>query len=75
MAKVEVPVIVGQFMQRVLDSQLLKELKTLFPTLVEISEDLYTAVIIPSVEDVSALVGKIIALPIVGMYELNHLMY
>jgi len=67
--KVEVPVFVSHFMQRVLDTLLVKDLKAAFPTVFEMSEDLYTKVIFPTLGDVTVFAEKLIAFPAVDFQE------
>jgi len=67
--KVEVPVIAGRFVQSVLDTQMVKQLKATFPVMFEISEDFYQKVIISTLEDILVLAEKFIAFPIVDIQE------
>merc|ERR1711970_359556 len=64
-----VPVIASKFMLCVLDTQLVKELKTTFPIVFDISEDFYVKVILPTLEDTLVLAEKLIAFPVVDIQE------
>merc|ERR1711970_127008 len=67
--KTDVPVIASKFMLCVLDTQLVKELKTTFPIVFDISEDFYVKVILPTLEDTLVLAEKLIAFPVVDIQE------
>merc|ERR1711962_422007 len=67
--KAEVPVFVTKFMQRVLDTQLFKDLKQAFPIVFEMSEDLYTKVILPTLGDALVLAEKLVDVPVVDFQE------
>merc|ERR1711970_323266 len=67
--KTDVPVITSKLVQCCLDTQLIKELKTSFPIVFEISEDFYLKVIFPTLEDTLVLAEKLIAVPVVDFEE------
>merc|ERR1712121_186399 len=62
--KAEVPPMFNKFVQRLPETKLVQNLKTLFPTLFEAADDLYTKVIVPTTKDIVAIVEKIITIPL-----------
>ncbi|CAL4099044.1 unnamed protein product, partial [Meganyctiphanes norvegica] len=67
--KVEVPVFVNHFMQRILDTQIVMEMKASFPIVFEISEDFYGKAILPTLQDIIILTEKMIVFPVVDFQE------
>merc|ERR1711970_1579181 len=62
--KVEMPSMFNKFIQRLPETKLVQNLKTLFPTLFEVANDLYSKVIVPTTNDIVAIVEKLITIPL-----------
>merc|ERR1712142_1082190 len=67
--KVEVPALLNNFVERLPNTELLNNLKTLLPTLFVLAEDFYNVVVLPTIDDVVAFVDKLVAIPIADIQE------
>ncbi|CAL4060730.1 unnamed protein product, partial [Meganyctiphanes norvegica] len=68
--QVEVPTLARQFTQRLLDTQLVKQLVSsllsTFPNVYNVASSLYNGVLMPTLDDILTVLEKLISLPILG---------
>jgi len=62
--KAEVPPMFSKFVQRLPETKLVQNLKTLYPMVFDIADDFYTTIIVPTAMDIVTVVEKLITIPL-----------
>ena len=67
----DVPKLLNKLSKRILGTQIVNNLRAAYPTIFIITEDIYTNVILPAMNDMVAFIKKVATLPVGEFYSLS----